>query len=233
MNQAFHLVRLQKIDTQMDQVNNRLREIERLLKENSIVSAAEKVSNETQAQAKSAGAALAKCEEAVDAQRIKIETAEASLYGGKIKNPKELQDLQADIASLKRRLAALEDEQLNAMLASEEADAEVKKAAAGLSAAQGQFIALSADLVGEKTHLTDILHRLTGEREAALLPLTAESITIYQRLRQQKRGLAVAVMADGACTGCGSELRPEEIQAARSPNAIVFCSSCGRILYSG
>jgi uncharacterized protein len=233
MNQAFHLVRLQKIDLQIDQINNRIREIERLLKENSSVQIAEKTVSEAQAAVKKADANLKKCEDEVEGQRIKIEMKQASLYSGKIHNPKELQDLQNDIASLKRRLVTLEDEQLNAMQVGEDLEEQVKKVSTALLQTQAQFIAQTSDLAGEKTRLTDNLQRLTGERDAALLPLVAESISIYQRLRTQKRGLAVAVMEDGACTACGSELRPEEAQAARSPNNIVYCSSCGRILYSG
>jgi len=233
MNQAFHLVRLQKIDLQIDQINNRIREIERLLKENNIVQIAEKAEAEAQTGFKKVSLDLKKCEAEVDAQRLKIETNEASLYGGKIRNPKELQDLQNDIASLKRQLAVLEDEQLGAMLLVEEAEALVKKSNSGLLQARAHFIAQTSDLAGEKTRLNETLQRLTGERDAAVLPLDPASINIYQRLRTQKHGLAVAVMEDGACTACGSELRPEEAQAARSPNNIIYCSSCGRILYSG
>ena len=52
----------------------------------------------------------------VEKQRIKIEQTEASLYGGHVHNPKELQDLQKDVASLKRHLETLEERQLEAML---------------------------------------------------------------------------------------------------------------------
>ena len=47
-----------------------------------------------------------------EAQKIKIEHTEASLYGGSVHNPKELQDLQRDVASLKKHLTTLEERQL-------------------------------------------------------------------------------------------------------------------------
>ncbi|HVP20816.1 MAG TPA: C4-type zinc ribbon domain-containing protein [Anaerolineaceae bacterium] len=233
MNQAFHLARLQKIDLQIDQITARLKEIERLLRENKAVQEAEQVVKESDAAAKKAGQQLKKTEDAVNSQRIKIETNESSLYAGKIHNPKELQDLQNDIASLKRYLAVLEDQQLDAMQAVEDTDSAYKRSQADLARVQGQFLGQSAALSGERTRLSDDLQRLSGERQAALIPISPESLALYQRLRDQKKGLAVARVDDGACSGCGTELRPAEVQAARSPHSIAFCSSCGRILYSG
>jgi len=233
MNQAFHLARLQKVDLQIDHINARLKEIERQLKENSAVREAEKNLKDADTEVAKCNRLLKNAEDAVEAQRLKIEVNETSLYGGKIHNPKELQDLQNDIASLKRHLASLEDDQLNAMVALDEMEASAKKAAIALTSAQAQFISQNADLVGERAKINENLARLAGERDAALKPLTDDSIAIYRRLRDQKRGIAVALAEDGACTACGSELRPEEMQSARSPNTIVYCSSCGRILYSG
>jgi predicted nucleic acid-binding Zn-ribbon protein len=155
MNQAFHLARLQKIDTQIDQFSLRLKEIERLLNENALVQEAERNLKEADLALKKAGQQLRIAEDAVNAQRIKIETNESSLYAGKIHNPKELQDLQNDIASLKRYLATLEDQQLEAMMAHEEAEANVSQKSAALSKVQGEFISKSADLTGEKTKLND------------------------------------------------------------------------------
>ncbi len=233
MNQAFHLARLQKVDLQIDHLNNRLKEIDRQLKENTAVRDAEKTVHDAESETAKSRRLLKNAEDAVEAQRIKIETNESSLYGGKIRSPKELQDLQNDVASLKRYLSTLEDEQLNAMLALEERESFLKKASSALLAAQGLFISQNADLAGERAKINENLERLGGEREAALKPLTDESIAIYRRLRELKRGIAVALAEDGACTACGSELRPEEMQSARSPNTIIYCASCGRILYSG
>ncbi len=233
MNQAFHLTRLQRIDLQIDQFNSRIKEIDRLLSANEAVREAEKSVRQEEAAESKARQRLMMAENAVEAQRIKIETNEAALYAGKIHNPKELQDLQNDIASRKRNLAALEDEQLEAMLTLDDAEKMVKSSKKNLDEVQARFISQNANLAGEKTKIKESLQRLMGEREAALKPLTPESISLYQRLREQKHGIAVATVEDGACSACGTELRPAELQAARSPHNIVFCASCGRILYSG
>ncbi len=233
MNQAFHLARLQRIDLQIDQFNSRIKEIDRLLSENEAVRQAESAVRQAEAAQTKSRQKLMLAENAVEAQRIKIETNEAALYAGKIRNPKELQDLQNDIASRKRNLAELEDEQLEAMLTLDEIEKKLKNCQQNLDEVQARFISQNAGLAGEKTKIKENLQRLVGEREAALKPLTPESISLYQRLREVKHGIAVATVADGACSACGTELRPAELQAARSPHNIVFCASCGRVLYSG
>jgi uncharacterized protein len=68
-----------------------------------------------------------------------MQTSEASLYGGKIRNPKELQDLQVEIAALKRRTATLEDEQLEAMLAVEDAETQLTEANKNLNEVKATF----------------------------------------------------------------------------------------------
>ena len=168
MNQAFHLARLQKIDSQIDQYSTRLKEIERLLSENTSVQEAERAIKEAEVAVKKTGQQLRKAEDGVNAQRIKIETNETALYAGKIRNPKELQDLQNDIASLKRYLVILEDQQLEAMMASEEAEASHQQKSANLAKVTGEFVSKSAELNGEKSKLNDFIRRLAGERQAAL-----------------------------------------------------------------
>ncbi len=132
MSEPFKLFRLQQIDTLIDQHRTRLREIDAILSDQTVIRSAEARVNETKAAFLSAREDLHHAEGLVQAQRIKIEQTEASLYGGKIRNPKELQDLQNELAALKRYLTVLEDKQLDAMMKSEEAEQHDRDAAQDL-----------------------------------------------------------------------------------------------------
>ena len=59
-------------------------------------------------------------EEEVREQQIKIEQNQSRLYSGKVTNPKELQDLQAEAEAFKRQLSLHENRQLEKMMALEE-----------------------------------------------------------------------------------------------------------------
>ena len=116
MSQAFHLAQLQKIDTELDQIQSRMAEIDQILSTNELLDQAKKAEQIAKQNIKTAQKSIQQTEEAIQKHRIKMETSEAALYGGKIRNPKELQDLQNEILSLKKIISALEDEQLDYML---------------------------------------------------------------------------------------------------------------------
>lgn len=233
MNEAFHLSRLQKVDTQVDQINARLVEIEKLLSNDLSVRQAEEQSADLAKALDAARKSLRQAEETVDAQRTKIELSESALYGGKVRNPKELQDIQGELASLKRHLSNLEDHQLEAMLAFDQAEEESKVSISSLSTVKADFASRSAVTLGEQSRLMREKDRLQAEREPIAAQVSQATYELYEKLRRQKRGIATAGIVDGSCTVCGSQPTPAEWQAARSPQKIVFCSSCGRILYAG
>jgi len=233
MSQAFNLLQLQKIDTQLDQIQSRITQIERILSSNEALSLAIAAREASDRKLKIARDSLAKSESAVQTQRIKVETSEAALYSGKIRIPKELQELQAEITSLKKRLSILEDEQLEAMVLVEQSETDLDNSSKKLLIVQAEVATQSAGLLGEQGQLQKLQERLGTERQVALSQITSDILTTYNRLREQKRGLAVCQVEDNACAGCGSTLRPETRQAARSPVQIVKCESCGRILYAG
>ncbi len=233
MNQAFHLYRLQQIDTQLDQAEASLAAINRLLAGDESVRQAMLTAENADKTLQHHGQSLKHIEFTVHEQQMKIAQSEASLYSGRIHNPKELQDIQKEIASLKKHLAALEDQQLEAMLAVEDAEAQEKAAQAALAQAQAAFAEKTSGWLGQKEQLTRNLDRLHAERNAGLSPIAKESMQTYENMRKRKSGVAVTTIADGSCSVCGGTIRPSEVQAARSAQVLVYCSSCGRILYAG
>jgi uncharacterized protein len=98
MSQVPHLYQLQKMDTELEQISQRLNEISKIIQNDQTLQLAEKTLSQSRASLHRAHIELRSSEERVSEQRIKIETSESNLYGGKIKNPKELQDLQLEIA---------------------------------------------------------------------------------------------------------------------------------------
>jgi predicted nucleic acid-binding Zn-ribbon protein len=233
MSQVLILYRLQKIDSQRDQIAARMAEIQLLLSNNQVLIDAKNNLTQAEQALLTVRRSLRLIEDTVQAKRIKLEQDESSLYGGRIRNPKELQDLQNEVASLKRRLAELEEEQFNAMISVEQAEAVHTAAAKQMQVAQSGFDQLKASLTGEQMALTRDINRLESERQATSVAVSPENQKLYERLRQQKRGLAVASLTDDACDSCGATLTPADKQSSRSPTQIFFCPSCGRILYAG
>ncbi len=233
MNQSSGLYRLQQIDSQLDHVKNRLHEVEGALNENTALINAQQMVTSANADLSVELKKLRNAEEAVKDVRIKIEQTESTLYGGKVHNPKELQDLQNEAAALKRRLTDLEDRQLESMLSSEDAEINVKSAINKMDDINSQIIEQNAQLSAEKTILLNQIDRLEAERKAALAPIQNNDLILYEQLRKMRNGVAVVKVSAKACTACGTTLTAALIQSTQSPGLLVRCPTCGRILYPG
>lgn len=233
MSRPFKLYRLQQVDSQLDWIQNRLSEIEKLLGEDDALRAATAVLQDRERLRQTAQKNLRRTEEDVQQQRIKIEQSEASLYGGKIRNPKELKDLENEVASLKRHQSVLEDRQLDAMLQEEDAAAQQQTAAAARDLAQQDFDRRTAELRLEQDKLLRDKARLEGERQAAAGAVQEEDLALYTQIRKARRGVAVSKVTDRACSSCGSTLNAALLNASHSPNNLNRCDTCGRILYAG
>jgi len=233
MSQSFKLFRLQQIDSELDKGEARLKEIAVLLEDK----LKERLSQERLEIAKQdrdeAAKQLRRAEQEVQAQRVKIDRSETALYGGKVVNPKELQDLQLESEALKRYLSTLEDLQLEAMLTLDDAEMNYLEASETNTAVIAEVAQQKDNLNDEKTNLRQDIERQESERQAAASNLIAQDIRIYESLRQQKNGIAVARVTEQTCTACGSTLSAATFSSAQVPSKITRCDTCGRILYVG
>ncbi len=232
MNQAPHLYKLQQLDNEIDRIEVRLINITQLIASNREIEEARQHLDESKRQTHQAEQGLKQQEEVVKEIRIKIATSEQSLYGGKIHNPKELQDLQTEIASLKKRLSIAEDLQLEQMMTLETCEAQAKQAEDHLQKVKDNKASELSLLKGEQDTLQKKLDRLNKERPATTASIVPDALQKYESIRKAKNGRAVVAIIDDSCEGCGAPVRPAEKQAARSSNQLVFCDTCGRIIYA-
>ena len=232
MSAALSLYRLQQVDSQIDQIQARLKSIQQTLENDETLRAANEQFSAATGKRQDAERILKLSEADGEKQRIKIEQTEASLYGGKVHNPKELQDLQKDAASLKRYLETLEERQLEAMIAAETAEMELQTAKTDLERVQSNLNVQNKDLTSESETLRKNLERLNSERQAVVTDIAGQTLTVYDQLRKQKRGLAITTIADSSCEACGTTLTPSQQQSARSTSQLFHCPTCGRILYA-
>ncbi|NMB54920.1 MAG: hypothetical protein GYA15_09490 [Leptolinea sp.] len=233
MNLAFQLSRLQKIDTELDQISQRQKDLTRLIEDQSIVDEVKNRLDDVNAELASRQRTLKGIEDKNNQLQMKLQEDEHALYAGKIRLPRELQDLQNEIASLKKQISTQDESQFNTMMQVEDQEKQLSGIQAELAEAQSTFATRVAGWRGEFSSLEKKKENLLTERNAAEQNLDTASIQQYETLRKTKRGLAVALVSEQACAACGATLTPADWQAARSPQRLVFCTSCGRILYAG
>jgi len=233
MSQSFKLFRLQQFDSILDKGQIRILEIDKQIADDLELRLSQGKMERAQRNKYEAEKNLRLAEENVKEQRIKIERSQAALYGGKVINPKELQDLQHESEALKRYLETLEDLQLEAMLEQDEAESQVSAAERAQAETEDKVAAQNKLLTAEKSELIHDLEINESEREAAASNVDDHDLRQYERLRKQKNGIAVARVIDKTCAACGSTLTAATFSSAKVPFKLTRCDSCGRILYVG
>jgi predicted nucleic acid-binding Zn-ribbon protein len=232
MSGAQKFYRLQLIDSQLEAIHTRLKEIGIVLSDDSDLKTAEQNVYEAANLLKVKQKDLREIENQVKDLQFKIAQNESALYGGRIQNPKELQDLQNESVSLKRYLAVLEDRQLEAMIIVEEAEEILQNLNQQVEKVHGNLIEQHAGLRSEQGQLLQDQQRLYVEHEATHSTFAPDELVLYQQLRKTRRGLAVAKISERTCSACGSTLTPAILQEASNSPSPVFCPTCGRILFA-
>jgi predicted nucleic acid-binding Zn-ribbon protein len=233
MSRVSSLQRLQVLDTELDGIRSRLQEIDRVLSSSPEVETARQEALLAERDLKGARGALRDLEDQTGSQKAKLEETTRRLYGGEVRNPKELLDLQSEENALRNHIATLEEHQLEQMIAVDERKAAADRAQSHLNDVEAQRQIQSANLSEEKQELLLRQETLEAQRGAGIAVVNAEDLQVYARARKTHHGLAVARIEGGACGACGVAPSQAQIEQARPGNQIVFCGNCGRILYAG
>ena len=162
--------------------------------------------------------------------RGKAGEIEKKLYGGTVRNPKELEDLEADLTSLRGQLRKREDALLEVMLELDEAEEDMKEAEAALARIEDSWKAEQASLKETQATLKEEIEALEGSRSGQLDGMDQAALGLYGALREGRRGTAVALVERGLCQGCRISLPMSILQKARAGLGLVQCVSCERIL---
>jgi len=233
MSQRAFLYMLQKVDLQIDAVEDRISVIdEELSSQDEIVESKRQLSN-LQLLLENKNKEIKKIEVKVSQIFSKMKISEARLYGGNIKNPKELEDIQIEILSLKKRATSIEEDQLELMIELDEIQTQTNEHNEKLSILINEKDIQNNQLILEKEELNKDLSRLLIEREPVVNQIKTDLIKNYEKLRKTKNRLAVALINEGTCSACGNSMTPAEIQTIKSSVDEFYCKICKRLLYFG
>jgi predicted nucleic acid-binding Zn-ribbon protein len=163
--------------------------------------------------------------------RKNIAELHEKLYGGKVKNPKELMNMEQEKEMFQASLSKKDDSLLDLMEAEEAANKKYKIQEGLLSSIEKEWQQQQKELVSEKDKLESQLNRLNGRRDDLVSGIEEKELQVYEFVRSRK-GNAVVRVEQGRCQGCHIKLPMNEWQKTRT-GALVQCSSCGRILYLG
>jgi len=166
----------------------------------------------------------------IEGLSTKITASEKRLYSGSVTNPKELSDLQDEIASLKRRCSALEDQLLEAMVYSEEAQATLATCRTALADTEASWQEAQSALKNELSELEARLITAQDERERLRPAIAADDLALYDKVRDRCGSITVTTLRDGVCGYCAVAPSSTKLARIRNGRELLQCGNCGRIL---
>ncbi|MBI4286077.1 MAG: hypothetical protein HY670_09320 [Chloroflexi bacterium] len=229
MNIARQLYQLQEVDLELADREQRLARLTNQLGDSQAVLNAQVELDAATKHLEDARHQQRSIEWEVDDLSAKIGDIEQRLYGGKIKNPKELTGLQAESEAFKARRSQLEDQILELMDGVEMTTHEISSRTARLQEMKVHWRQQQRQLASEIEQVKGEIVNLKRDRGLLLADLDPHTSELYEEVRRQK-GVAVARVEQGICRGCRISLPVTDLQRVKS-GSVVQCSSCGRILF--
>jgi len=229
MSIAKQLYQLQEIDLEIESKEQALKELtSRLGESEALVSARRRLTEESKRLEDLKHRQLS-LEWETDDLTSKIAPMEKDLYSGRIRNPKELANLQREVEELKAKRSGLEDRELEIMEQVELATKNSARINSEIKTMETEWQSQQQQLSAEIEQLKAALSELKTKQQDVSTRIETKCLELYQQLKKQK-GQAVVRVVQGICRGCRISLPGAELQRARGGN-LVQCSSCGRILF--
>ena len=162
----------------------------------------------------------------------KIADLERRLYSGSVTNVRELQGMQADVDSLRRRRSTVEDQVLEVMAEREPIDEEVAVLERERDRLDQECVRLRMEVAEAQAAIDSELAAEERARATVAGELPADLTARYEQIRARKDGIGAARLVEGRCSGCHLALPAVELDRLRRQprDSLVLCDQCGRIL---
>lgn len=169
-----------------------------------------------------------------EAAIIETKAAEidATLYGGSVTSPRELQALQAELESVRGRQSQIEDQILETMELIDPLDADLTARVDHRAGIMEREAVAAEELEAAERGIRDELTEVEVHREALVPSIPPDLLAHYESLRERLDGVGVAKLTGNTCGGCHLMLSATELDRIRHEpaDALVHCEECGRLL---
>jgi predicted nucleic acid-binding Zn-ribbon protein len=175
---------------------------------------------------------LARAEKDVDQVRVRIEKDNQRLDAGQVSNARELESLQNEVTSLRRRQGDLEEVVLDLMERREQAQALRDGASAEAETVGAEEAALTSRRDAAVAEIDEQAAKAAASRAAIVADVPADLLALYDKIRATAGGRGAAELRRGQCGGCREILSTAELGEIRSaaPDEVVRHEECRRIL---
>jgi predicted nucleic acid-binding Zn-ribbon protein len=230
MSSIASLIKLQEVDTQLQEIRELLGDLpvkvdELSKKEKSFV---EEIT-QAKTRIKEIDLDMSKKDHNAKAIQAKIQKLKDQLF--LVKTNKQYDALSQEIDYLKEELDSIETGEL-------EISFEKDTLAEKTEAHENNLESLTSDLHERKSNLELLIEEssekkknLENIRQSIIADISDAIVSKYNRVLSARNGIAVVEVLDSSCSGCGSMVPPQKKAEVKKGNSIYSCDVCSRFLY--
>ena len=228
------ILEMQSLDNEIMQANTKLKslpEIEQLLHIDKRITTATDELAVVKSEADQIALELRRGEVDVETVTDRIKKDEARLASGNA-TPKELEQLQHEVGTLKKRQESLEEIELEIMIRNDAVTARSNTLTTDLASLQ----TLKDEIAGRLKTATDEINKVIADKNTAR-NLVANQIEkplleLYEKIRGNGGGVGAAALVGNKCNGCNLAINAVEMDRIKSlaKDELLRCEECRRIL---
>ena len=228
------VLEMQSLDNEIMQANTKLKslpEIEQLLHIDKRITTATDELAVVKSEADQIALELRRGEVDVETVTDRIKKDEARLASGNA-TPKELEQLQHEVGTLKKRQESLEEIELEIMIRSDAITSRSNTLTTDLASLQ----TLKDEIAGRLKTATDEINKVIADKNTAR-NLVANQIEkplleLYEKIRGNGGGVGAAALVGNKCNGCNLAINAVEMDRIKSlaKDELLRCEECRRIL---
>ena len=166
-----------------------------------------------------------------DAKEIQTRILKSEEKLRSVKTNKEYQSSLKEIDDLKRSLSAVEDRMIAHL-------DEMDQVQASVATKENEVKLLSREIEAEKEKIRqsafstqEQLDRLNAERAKIIAVIDPDLLKIYETVKQNSGGVAIAVVKNAVCLGCHVNLPPQMFHDLLHFDKLLVCPHCERLIY--
>ena len=228
------ILQLQYFDDEIMQANTKLKslpEVEQLAHIEKRIAAASEELATVKAEADQISLELRRGEADVETVTDRIKKDEARLNAGTA-SPKELEQTQHEIETLKKRQAALEEIELEIMVRSEAVQERLKVLTTDLESLEVLKTEINGRMTAATTEINLVILAKQKSRADLVPNIEKPLVDLYEKIRSSSNGVGAASLVGNKCNGCHLAINAVEMERIKglAADELLRCEECRRIL---
>ena len=231
----LRLLDLQALDSALDRLAHRRRTLPEIEQADQLAARIMQLADDAvlvETEDSDLGREQSKLEADIDLVRSRQLKDQQRLDAGQVSSPRELENLQSEIESLKKRQSDLEDEELEIMEKREVVQTRLQE----LRDEREQLLTTLTETEQRRDDTfaeIDAESEKTGQQRSELAAVVPDDLlALYEKVRAASSGVGAAALHRGRCEGCHLQLNTTDLNNLRDApeDEVVRCEECRRIL---